>query len=479
MSDFHDFFDTFSKYQKETESDELVFEIPEDWNEENIKKQLISIGYKVDPHRTINGDIITIGLTAKFWNEDCLIFSSWVNLLDKINRAGKLPNEYYVIESRSTDRNKNNENSILYAYCKLKRLLVKLANHCEPKTGSAIGRDSLLFFIETEVSVKKYEFKPDVDWLSLSSIDNPEMIGKLADELSGYIAMGDMQDLERKSVMISSLGEILTLASDSKSIFYNIILNIGLWKSKYSQHHDLFIQKFRVDEVLSEINQQDLKYTSSINEIISNAQGKALTIPAAFVAVSAIMKIDHYYDSLAVIVGLLLSLVIVIKSLNIHKRTFIHIQNQIISEFKRYVGLDKDNEVRVAANKVESELAHLVSKSIDGIKFIRKVLFLTFLSAVIYSFFIVSENKKIKYESKFEEKSYVVTLVDDLNLRNGPAKSHVVLGSLQKGTYLTILNKSVSHWLQVKVLGDYESTGWVYSPHTKKIDKSIFIADNS
>ncbi len=472
MSEFHDIFSELSEGQKDVTENDIVFDIPNGWDNESTRKNLESIGYKVDPYKTIKDGEVNVSLTAKFWRKECPIFSGWENILERIKRAGDLPKEYYVIESSCTDKSINRENSILHAYCKVKRLLVELANHCEPKSGNAIGRDSLLFFIETELSVKKYEFKPDVEWSKLSLIDSPDGVGLVADELAGYIAMGDMQDLERKSVMISALGEILCLASDNKSIFYNILVNIELWKSKYSQHHDLFVQKFRVDKVLSEINQQDLQYTSNINEIISNAQGKALTIPAAFVAVSAIMRIDHYYDSIAVISGLLLSLIIVVKSLNVHKNTFLHIKNQIKSEFKRYVGLDKNSEVRVAANNVEKELSRLVTKSLIGLKFIKVVLFVTFVAAVLYSFLIVNENNGARVASIEKESDHVVTIVNELNVRVGPAKSYSLLNSLKKGSHLSVINKSVPYWYQVQVIDGAGYTGWVYAPFTKKMDLS-------
>jgi uncharacterized protein YgiM (DUF1202 family) len=226
--------------------------------------------------------------------------------------------------------------------------------------------------------------------------------------------------------------------------------------------------------VLSEINQQDLQYTSSINEIISNAQGKALTIPAAFVAVSAIMRIDHYYDSIAVISGLLLSLIIVVKSINVHKQTFLHIKNQIKSEFKRYAGLDKNSEVRVAANKVEKELSRLVTKSLEGLKFIKIVLVVTFVVAVLYSLLIVNENNSIEVASIEKKTDHVVTIVDELNVRDGPAKSYSLLDSLQKGTHLSVINKSVPYWYQVQVIDGAEYTGWVYAPFTKKMEVSNF-----
>ena len=390
MSDFHRIFSDLSKFQEEITESEVVFSIPDDWEENTVGEKLESIGYKIDPYKTVRDGRITISLTAKFWKDECPVFYKWENIFEKIKRSGDLPGKYYVTDSKSIDKSKNKENALLLSYCSVKKLLVSLANHSEPKSGSAIGRDSLLFFIETELNVKKYEFKPDLEWSKLITIDNPEDVSGVASELSGYIAMGDMQDSDGKSVMISALGEILCLATDSKSIFYNVLMNVELWKSKYSQHHDLFVQKFRVDKVLSEINQQDLQYTSSINEIISNAQGKALTIPAAFVAVSAIMRIDHYYDSIAVISGLLLSLIIVVKSINVHKQTFLHIKSQIKSEFKRYVGLDKNSEVRVAANKVEKELGRLVNKSLKGLKFIKVVLVVTFVVAVLYSLLVVS-----------------------------------------------------------------------------------------
>ena len=71
-----------------------------------------------------------------------------------------------------------------------------------------------------------------------------------------------------------------------------------------------------------------------------------------------------------------------------------------------------------------------------------------------------------------KESDHVVTIVDELNVRAGPAKSYSLLNSLKKGTRLSVINKAVPDWYQVQVIDGADYIGWVYVPFTKKVDVS-------
>ena len=131
-------------------------------------------------------------------------------------------------------------------------------------------------------------------------------------------------------------------------------------------------------------NDQDLKYTSKINEIVSSAQNKALTIPGALIAIGAIMKIDHIADGMAVAVGMMVTTIIVDRSLGVHKATIAHLDKQVEADFRRYNTLSEKAEVRMQANNTRSELKGLLAKATTNSTFINKCIWWLFVASIVF-----------------------------------------------------------------------------------------------
>ena len=184
--------------------------------------------------------------------------------------------------------------------------------------------------------------------------------------------------------MRSALNELVNTCSDSVSIFPSIVRSIPELQKKYDEHHELFIKRFSVNKVLLEISQQDLQYTSKLNEIISNVQTKALTIPAGLVFIGAIMRIDYYLDGLAISIGIIMTTWIIYRSLDVYQDSFIHIENQVKAEFKRYDTLSEEAEVRTQSKKTKGELLGLIVKAKDNTKLIKNCVRFSLIAALLY-----------------------------------------------------------------------------------------------
>jgi hypothetical protein len=309
-------------------------------------------------------------------------------------------------------------------------------------------------------------------------------------QLIAALSVGDSQDSERRSVMRSAFNEIAATSADQKQVFLDVLVKLKLLKAKYVEHHELFIKRFSVNKVLLEISNQDLKYTSRINEIISNAQSKALAIPGAFIAISVVMKIDNVVEGIAVITGLLLTTLIVLKSLTVHQNTYTHINGQIENEFERYDNLNEEAEVRRQSMKVKGELLTLVDTSSRGLSYITNILRLTLLLAFIYIFIFHIDYKNdvkegstsseslsggVLKNSMFGEYSapYVsknvkestdtfkadlgqlskkrVVVGDNLRVRKMPSHSSEIIEYVHSGKLITVVNEANLEWLEVSI----------------------------
>jgi len=263
-------------------------------------------------------------------------------------------------------------------------LLAQLSDHCDPPAGPAKGSRKLVYVIETENSFSKHEFRPTVSSEVLSNLENTDSALIAVDKLLKVINVGDSQDTERKNVLRSAFSELIRGCSDQSDIFQTVLRSANELHSKYEAHHELFVKRFSVNKVLQEINDQDLKYTSKINEIVSSAQNKALTIPGALIAIGAIMKIDHIADGIAVAVGMMVTTIIVHRSLDVHQATIDHINKQVESDFRRYDTLNEKAEVRKQANNTRSELKGLLAKATTNSTFIRKCIWWLFIASIAF-----------------------------------------------------------------------------------------------
>lgn len=400
----------FNQLKELTQTDEsndslLVFDGVTDSNSADLKDSLISLGYKFDDNRSVRGTKLFIGLGAPSWDSKCPIYLSWESLFEKVSNTLCIPDIFLVItDLKLTEVDSNENTKRLEVLCGTHRILSKLCDHCEPPSGSAKGSERLLFLIESEQDTpsRRYDFKPKTTWsilLELTQLD--ESIRSIA-KLEETLAIDDKQADERKSVMRSSFGEFINKCESSSAIFNYMLHSLVEFQKKYDEHHEMFIQRFSVNKVLSEISKQDLEYTSKINDIVSNGQARALAIPASLAVIGAIMKIEAVVDAVAVAMGLLITTVMIVKSLNVHSKTFAHIKKRIKAEFQRYDSLAEQADVRKQALKTQEELTILVTEASSNLKFIRKIVIFTLVAGLTYIAYSAYEslNKPAEPETK-------------------------------------------------------------------------------
>jgi hypothetical protein len=387
---FHAFLDLVSIGESSVHDKELSLEFGS-LTEPEIQSILVDIGYEFDESRTIRNSKVFVSLNAGNWANKSPIYETWEQLFSSIANSSELPKYFYVIESNNSCFDNTHYQQVLILFGLVRQLLPKLADHCEPQQGIAKGSRKLFFIIEASDGIAKYEFSPSIDWQDVKSLESVEEQIILARKLNNIIQLGDSQDSERKSVMRSAFHELISVCHSETDIFKKFLLSIIHFHKRYEEHYELFVKRFSINKVLHEINEQDLTYTSKINEIISSAQNKALTIPGALIAIGAVMKIDHIVDGIAVAIGMLVTTFIVHRSLSVHHATFEHIERQVDSEFKRYDILNEDVEIRKQAQSANHELLTLLKKAKTNSHFMTKAIWFICLMALSFIIFSTSE----------------------------------------------------------------------------------------
>ncbi len=477
MSALNRLFELLKTSVVELEGSSIKFALPESISSAQMKQLLAESGYIVDEVKTVRSSTVLIKLTAPSWSHGLPIIKNFSDLFSQVVRSGGIPNNYYILDSKKAKSDADEEAVLLKLYLQTRSLLAELTDHCDPQDGVVKGRENLLYFIKCDNDVKKYEFRPDITWSDLSALDNPVDKYNIVEELLRYITVGDMQDVERRAVMRSALGEQLSKISLASQSFIMLIQNLAAFKSKYVEHHDLFVRRFSVNKVLKEISDHDLQYTSKINEIISSAQGKALTIPAALVAISAVMNIKSAAEGVAIFIGLFLSVVVVWISLKVHRDTFTHIQNQISEVFEKYESFDVGNDIGVAAGRVKQTLNVLVSNALSNIYLVRKIVIVAFICSslfILYGAMNISSINPIacqKIDIEITRDESVIVIGDRLNLRSAPHRLSDIKHRLKAGAVLGVIDDSHSDWLKVSVERS-SLQGWVSKQYIRPIASS-------
>jgi hypothetical protein len=279
---------------------------------------------------------------------------------------------------------KSYNHNLINLFFESRRLVISLSDHFEPSSGVTKGYDNTVFIIEAEDKVRKHSFKPKLDWEQIVTVGYEEENLNSFSHLIKCISLSDNQDQERKKILKLSLSEVIIGTSNEVEIFKNILKNGTLLKKKYHEHYELYLNKFSINKTIKEISDQDLNYTSKINEIVSSIQNKALTIPGALIAIGAIMKLDEVIDALAVIVGMVMTTAIVYRSLRVHESTINHLRKQVNSEFKRYDILNEKAEIRIKANETKEELIKLIDNAQKNSSFIETTILSILGISVIY-----------------------------------------------------------------------------------------------
>ncbi|EMW7172956.1 hypothetical protein ACE34P_003839 [Vibrio fluvialis] len=402
---FQSFVDILSKSSPSISDGELKFLLLSETKV--IEDTLKDIGYSFDDVRTLRQGYVHISLNAANWKGKCPVYKTWDDLFSVVESTSKLPSNFYVLETNESSFDNTQNKRTLELFCSVRQLLASLADQCEPpQDGCAKGSRKLFYIIETDDSVVKYDFKPTLKWKDLQEIptDNEQL--SLVEKLGKLITLGDSQDAERRSVMRSAFHEIISACHSNSEIFKRILSSIEHFHKRYEEHHDIFVRRFSINKILHEINDKDLNYTSKINEILSSAQNKALTIPGALIVIGSVMKIDLVVDGIAVAFGMLITTIIVHRSLDVHSSTFKHIEKQVKAEFKQYDVLNEKVEIRQRAQQTIKELSELLGKAKKNTSFMKKSIWFICLLALAFIINVLNRSDENRQQTQTTQQRF-------------------------------------------------------------------------
>lgn len=354
-------------------------------NLEALYAAVCDLGYTGEKSiaKSDDGCYLSLDLSVDSWPAKSPFYPSVMDFWQSSISRKDLAENFYIIESKvfSGQEEKSQTIESIKYYYQWRTLLSSLKDH-----GGNEGVDStLIFFISTEKGAKMYEVNPrKIDFSQV--VDGFKSCGESKDisNLSDLIAITDGHQKERRDVLRASLAELLE-EERSEPVFSWLLKQGSRLKKKYHENYDVYLHKFSVNKLLSEIEEKSTDYISKINDSISSSQAKAFAIPGALIAIAALIKNADFFSLLFVCAGLLSVSFLTFVANNIHCEAYGALREQVQRSLKRYEIIKNEDAVRVSAEEAKKKLLDLIDRAVSRLRLINYMSIAIFLLGVMYT----------------------------------------------------------------------------------------------
>ncbi|MUL03198.1 hypothetical protein GNP89_13535 [Aliivibrio fischeri] len=360
-----------------------------------IPEVFLDFGYTKNQQLFRRGNL-NFSINTVDWSGKKVFYTTEEEIFEYVDSCFSLPNNTLFLDTSKDELELKVLDQELDIYKKLKillefrSLLADLSDHAIPDSGKSKGSVKAVLLIKTDDGGSKHDINTSITFkdflITCNNIDLDTSLN-LIKKLKQCIQLDDQQDKERKNCMRSALDSIINKLDDNCNLFQFCLKNISKIYKTYTEHHNIFLSDFTINKVVQEINNKDLEYTGKINDITSSVQTKALAIPGAMVAISAVMKVETITSAIGIVLALWATCLVIHKSLNIYASSFLHLKKQIKNVFSRYQLLNQKSEIRKEAKETEKSLLNMAQVACSGIKFVKIVIWGIWIFSILFVYF--------------------------------------------------------------------------------------------
>lgn len=286
-------------------------------------------------------------LDSNAWKDRYIPFFVSVNSLWHSLRNKTLePEHYFVI---GIDQQEMDALRLrLKFYFALRSTLKGLCHH----EGDDTQPMKYVFFSSKESYLKKLEIPYAMSLEEFQSIEVDDIAVKRAETLKASVQQeDDVHCDERKHVMRETIIEFFK-EDETRNLTF-LMAGIKKFYEAYTERYKVYVSKFSVNKILSEIESERIGFLCKIQDAIMSQQTKAFAIPGGLIAVGAILKTsNNLWEILVIFIGFAISTWMV-TSLN--KNVIGHI-DLLLCEFKK--SISKYDEIVVGVEDVRAEIEH-------------------------------------------------------------------------------------------------------------------------
>lgn len=285
-------------------------------------------------------------LEPSAWDDGYVPFFAGAEAMWHVIRTrSKRPEHVYVLGM--DDEQQTSATRLVDLYFLLRETLQTLC-HSE---GDDRQAHKYIFFSSKESLLTKLEISHLMSCDELLAIDVSEKDLKDARTMhSAVMADEDVHCEERRHVMRETLTDFL---KDEKNCNIRLIMaSTSKFYKKYNERYKVYVSKFSVNKILTEIESDCVNFLGKIQEAIMAQQTKAFAVPGGIVAAGAILKpATTAWDYLVILVGLFISTWMIV---SLNKNVIGHI-NLLTEEFER--STKKYDDIVVGVEEIQTRLA--------------------------------------------------------------------------------------------------------------------------
>lgn len=299
-------------------------------------------------------------LKPSAWDEGYVpFFASAETMWHSLRTRSKKPEHMHII---SINQDQHATVSRLLDLYFLVRETLKTLCHSEGDDSQTL---KYIFFNSKESLLTKLEISYLMTCDELIGIEVDEKDVKHARTMhAAAVADEDVHCEERRHVMRETLTDFL---KDEKNCnIRTIMASISTFYKKYNERYKVYVSKFSVNKILSDIESDCLSFLGKVQDAIIAQQTKAFAVPGGIVVVGAILKpATTAWDYLVILVGLIIS-TWMITSLNNNVISYIKL---LSNEFERSTKKYDDIVVGVedVQEKIEDSRKKLLTSSESAI----------------------------------------------------------------------------------------------------------------
>ncbi|WP_297334776.1 hypothetical protein [Flavobacterium sp.] len=274
---------------------------------------------------------------------------------------------------------------------------------------------STVNLIQFLITVSDYQ-KPIANWSELFFLQEKHLILPIHYDASSLNSLDGVSDLinhvlssvdkeVRKELFVNEL--ILLLSNNDKSERFKKLLNrFSDLNTSYKNSYSLYIEKYSFNKIKAEVDKELLDYMKKIQSVINDAQTKLISIPVAFILLTAQFDItgEETPKNIFLLIGALVFGVL-LEVLIRNQYSALSFLNKDITEFKRRIS---NNQLKLETDKMFIDIFNVHKKQKQYLNLIRFLIWFVpsvVLIAVVYT---VAKNNIDFTVLKYFYKTFVV-----------------------------------------------------------------------
>jgi len=250
---------------------------------------------------------------------------------------GEIPCEYYLISDNYFSGDSSSQPKqvdVLEKVCTLIRCLSSLAHYHDDKVKN--NHFKLVFVPPDKVEKSKptiIETKIDEKMLHVECLDI-----SLVEALCKVSAKSESHYAEKVAVLWNTLSEFIQNRGQDCSPFSYLVMNWAGFVSSFQKNLATYISGFAFHKAKKEVAEAELAMTEKFADIFSSITGKLFSIPLSFATLVIVGKSGSPFESLIIILGLLLAAFVVVGAVGNQQQQFLRVRHAKCVMFDSFDG---------------------------------------------------------------------------------------------------------------------------------------------